>query len=79
MASKKTINQMSRQMGVSSTEASDLMTKAKKINDAESYKDGGSIEWGRQELDRDTEELIKGTDYQVRGRYFNNNDGKGTF
>jgi|TARA_R100000234_G_scaffold119761_2_gene103633 hypothetical protein len=36
-------------------------------------------EWGREKLDRGTESLIKGTDFQVRGRYFNNNDGKGTF
>ena len=37
------------------------------------------MEWGREHLDRDSEELIKGTQAQVRGRYFNNNNGKGTF
>ena len=37
------------------------------------------MEWGREHLDRDSEELIKGTQSQVRGRYFNNNNGKGTF
>ena len=37
------------------------------------------MEWGREKLDRGTEQLIKGTELQVRGRYFNNNDGKGTF
>jgi hypothetical protein len=39
------------------------------------------VEWGRKKLNRKTEQLIKGTydPPQVRGRYFNNNDGKGTF
>ena len=37
------------------------------------------MEWRREKLDRGTEQLIKGTELQVRGRYFNNNDGKGTF
>jgi len=36
-------------------------------------------EWGRKKLDRKTEKLIQGTEFQVRGRYFNDNDGKGTF
>lgn len=37
------------------------------------------VEWGRKKLDRKTEKLIQGTEFQVRGRYFNDNDGKGTF
>ena len=37
------------------------------------------VEWGRKKLDRGTEKLIQGTESQVRGRYFNDNDGKGTF
>ena len=37
------------------------------------------VEWGRKKLDGGTEQLIQGTEFQVRGRYFNNNDGKGTF
>lgn len=37
------------------------------------------MEWGRKKLDSGTEQLIQGTEFQVRGRYFNNNDGKGTF
>ena len=37
------------------------------------------MEWGRKKLDRKTEKLIKGTEFQVRGRYFNDNNGKGTF
>lgn len=36
-------------------------------------------EWGRKKLDKGTEQLIKGSEFQVRGRYFNNNNGKGTF
>ena len=36
-------------------------------------------EWGRKKLDRKTEKLIQGTEFQVRGRYFNDNNGKGTF
>ena len=45
------------------------------------YKEGGhvEVEWGRKKLDRKTERLIQGTEFQVRGRYFNDNDGKGTF
>ena len=37
------------------------------------------MEWGRKKLDRKTEKLIQGTEFQVRGRYFNDNNGKGTF
>jgi hypothetical protein len=37
------------------------------------------VEYGREKLKGGTEELIQGTESQVRGRYFNNNDGKGTF
>jgi len=37
------------------------------------------VEWGRKKLDRRSEKLIQGTEFQVRGRYFNDNDGKGTF
>ena len=37
------------------------------------------IEWGREKLKGGTEELIQSTENQVRGRYFNNNNGKGTF
>ena len=37
------------------------------------------VEYGRKKLDSDTEQLIKGSEFQVRGRYFNNNKGKGTF
>lgn len=37
------------------------------------------VEWGRKKLDHGTEKLIQGTESQVRGRYFNDNDGKGTF
>jgi len=75
------INQMSRQMGISKGKASSLMKKAKKMN---GYAKGGSaeeehIEWGRKKLDRGTEQLIQGTDFQVRGRYFNDNGGEGTF
>ena len=36
-------------------------------------------EWGRKKLNKGTEQLIKGSEFQVRGRYFNNNNGKGTF
>ncbi len=76
---RKMVDQMSDQMGISRKEAGNLMAKAKKINDVEGYKDGGSVEWGRKKLDRKTEKLIKSTENQVRGRYFNDNDGKGTF
>ena len=100
------IGQMSKQMDIPRKEAGGLMAKAKKMNDAGGYKDGGHViaisvynvtkgsedvpgpnlrgqampmEWGRKKLDRDTEKLIQGTESQVRGRYFNDNDGKGTF
>jgi len=58
---------------------------------AKRYRDGGAaydvthgsedvpVEWGRKKLDRGTEQLIKASESQVRGRYFNNNNGKGTF
>ena len=39
----------------------------------------GAAEEGREERNSDTEQLIQGTESQVRARYFNNNDGKGTF
>ena len=84
-------DQMSDQMGISKKEAGGLMNKAESMNDAEGYRDGGAaydvthgsedvpVEWGRKKLDRGTEQLIKASESQVRGRYFNNNNGKGTF
>ena len=96
MARKSMIGQMSKQMNIPRKEAGGLMAKAKKMNDAGGYKDGGHViaisvynvtkgsedvpvEWGRKKLDRGTEKLIQGPESQVRGRYFNDNDGKGTF
>ena len=96
MARKSMIGQMSKQMNIPRKEAGGLMAKAKKMNDAGGYKDGGHViaisvynvtkgsedvpvEWGRKKLDRGTAKLIQGTESQVRGRYFNDNDGKGTF
>ena len=89
---KKTmIDQMSDQMNISEKEARGLMAKAKKMNNMAGYMEGGHvytvtygsldvpIEWGREKLKGDTEKLIQSTENQVRGRYFNNNDGKGTF
>jgi len=37
------------------------------------------IEWGRTEMDWKSHRLIRGTQAQVRGRYYNDNDGEGTF
>ena len=37
------------------------------------------VVWGRKKLDRRSEKLIQGTEFQVRGRYFNDNNGKGKF
>mgnify|MGYP006406654769 FL=1 len=37
------------------------------------------IEWGRTEMDWESHKLIRGTQAQVRGRYYNDNDGEGTF
>jgi len=85
------ITQMADQMDIPKQEARGLMAKAKKKNDAAGYMKGGHVyvvtfgsedvpvEWGRKELESDTEQLIQGSEFQVRGRYFNNNDGKGTF
>ena len=85
------VNQMSEQMDIPKQEARSLMAKAKKKNDVAGYMEGGHvydvthgsedvpIEWGREKLKGGTEQLIKGSEFQVRGRYFNNNDGKGTF
>ncbi len=85
------ITQMSDQMDIPKQEARSLMAKAKKKNDVAGYMEGGHVyvvtfgsedvpvEWGRKELESDTEQLIQGSEFQVRGRYFNNNDGKGTF
>tara|TARA_R110000765_G_scaffold77786_2_gene152911 strand:- start:144 stop:416 length:273 start_codon:yes stop_codon:yes gene_type:complete len=88
---KKIVDQMSDQMDISKQEARGLMAKAKKVNDMARYMHGGHVynvtygsedvpvEYGREKLKGGTEELIQGTESQVRGRYFNNNDGKGTF
>ena len=88
---KKTVDQMADQMDISKKEAGGLMAKAKSINNMAGYMRGGHIyvvtygsedvpvEYGREKLKGGTEELIQGTESQVRGRYFNNNDGKGTF
>jgi len=88
---KKIVDQMSDQMDISKKEAGGLMARAKKINNWASYMHGGHVynvtygsedvpvEYGREKLKGGTEELIKGTEDQVRGRYFNNNGGKGTF
>ena len=38
-----------------------------------------SVEWGRPEMDWKSHKLIRGTQAQVRGRYYNDNDGEGTF
>ncbi len=88
---RKMVDQMADQMDISKQEAGDLMAKAKKVNDVAGYMEGGHvydvthgsgdvpIEWGRKKLEGGTEQLIKGSESQVRGRYFNNNDGKGTF
>ena len=85
------VNQMSEQMDISKKEAGGLMDRAKRVNDVAGYMEGGHvydvthgsedvpIEWGREKLKGGTEQLIKGSEFQVRGRYFNNNDGKGTF
>jgi len=37
------------------------------------------VEWGRTEMDWKSHKLIRGTQAQVRGRYYNDNDGEGTF
>ena len=37
------------------------------------------VEWGRPEMDWESHKLIRGTQAQVRGRYYNDNDGEGTF
>ena len=37
------------------------------------------VEWGRTEMDWESHKLIRGTQAQVRGRYYNDNDGEGTF
>ena len=37
------------------------------------------MEWGRPEMDWESHKLIRGTQAQVRGRYYNDNDGEGTF
>jgi hypothetical protein len=88
---RKMVDQMSDQMDISEKEAGGLMVKARRLNNMARYMHGGHvcaiiyggsdvpIEWGREKLRGDTEELIQGTESQVRGRYFNNNDGKGTF
>jgi|TARA_R100001086_G_scaffold161323_1_gene86880 hypothetical protein len=88
---KKTVDQMADQMDISEKEAGGLMVRARRLNNMARYMRGGHVcaiiyggsdapvEWGREELKGDTEELIQGTESQVRGRYFNNNDGKGTF
>ena len=85
------ITQMSDQMDIPKQEARSLMAKAKKKNDVAGYMEGGHvydithgsedvpIEWGREKLKGGTEQLIKGSEFQVRGGYFYNNDGKGTF
>ena len=84
-------NQMADQMDISKQKASGLMNMAKRKNDAAGYMKGGHVyvvafgsedvpvESGRKEIESDTEQLIQGTESQVRARYFNNNDGKGTF
>ena len=85
------IGQMSDQMDISTKEAGGLMKKAKKMNKEMGYMKGGHvydvthgsedvpIEWGRKKLKSGTEQMIQSTENQVRGRYFNDNDGKGTF
>ena len=85
------ITQMADQMDISKQKASGLMGMAKRKNDAAGYMKGGHVyvvtfgsedvpvESGRKEIESDTEQLIQGTESQVRARYFNNNDGKGTF
>ena len=85
------ITQMADQMDISKQKASGLMNMAKRKNDAAGYMKGGHVyvvafggedvpvESGRKEIESDTEQLIQGTESQVRARYFNNNDGKGTF
>jgi|TARA_R110000787_G_scaffold28577_3_gene77933 hypothetical protein len=88
---KKMVDQMADQMDISKKEAGGLMDRAKMVNDRSRYMHGGHVfvvtygsedvpvEYGREKLKGGTEELIQGTESQVRGRYFNNNDGKGTF
>ena len=88
---KKTVDQMADQMDISKEEAGGLMVKARRLNNMARYMRGGHvydvtygsedvpIEYGREKLKGGTEQLIKGSEFQVRGRYFNNNDGKGTF
>ena len=82
-------NQMSDQMGISTERAGGLMDRAEMMNDMAGYKKGGSVLILRmgslKPMMRNKEEhsedstLIQGTESQVRGRHFNNNDGKGTF
>tara|TARA_B100000959_G_C14730313_1_gene520684 strand:- start:66 stop:308 length:243 start_codon:yes stop_codon:yes gene_type:complete len=74
-----TVKQMSEQMDIAGEKADSLLEDAQMINDTAGYEEGGHVEWGREKLERGTEQLIQGSEFQVRGRYFNNNDGKGTF
>ena len=45
------------------------------------FAEGGAVDvtWGRTEMDWKSHKLIRGTQSQVRGRYYNDNDGEGTF
>jgi hypothetical protein len=74
-----TVKQMSEQMDIAGEKADSLLEDAQMINDMAGYEEGGHVEWGREKLEHGTEQLIQGSEFQVRGRYFNNNDGKGTF
>ena len=78
-------NQMSEQMDISKTEASELMERAKMMNDM-GMKDGGKVTRKDILMGRGVEMAdggmarVQGTPpAQVKGFTYNDNGGKGTF
>ena len=85
MMKNRMTNQMSEQMDISKTEASELMERAKMMNDM-GMKDGGKVTRKDILMGRGVEMAdggmarVQGTPpAQVKGFTYNDNGGKGTF